>query len=346
MTRWALLLVAVSAAALLPAGCASPLAATGGDDLGAGPGGDDLAGIDPHGTDLAGADFALPAGDCHAGTACATGNPGDCASGHVVCSGGVATCMPDVTTQSCFDGPAAKRDVGVCKSGTQSCIGTLGECKGELLPAAQENCFNDLDDDCDGKADNRCPDGLSVGAQRPLSAHGGNGGSPLTALCPAGTWLLKTTMYLDDTDKFIAGLDVWCAAPRLVRGTTSYTVGSATLPTTPSASAKGAHAGSGVDFTCAGGGDVGQWSGVRSGSYVSAFGMFCGSATLTLATDNTLGLSFAPVGTNAPQGYDHADPLVADNCAANEALVGYNVRAGDYMDQVQSVCAPLTVTYK
>jgi hypothetical protein len=346
MTRW-LRGTLIATLALAPAalGCASPQRAPDAADLGAAPtSGADLAAAS--GADLAG----QPPPTCdNAGAVCTTGNPGACGPGHIVCSGSVGSCTPDVTTQPCYDGPAASRDVGVCKSGTQSCIGTLGACTGQVLPAARENCFNDADDDCDGKVDDQCPDALTIGAVRPLAAHGGSGGSPGAAVCPPGTWLLKTTMYWDDQDKFVAGLDVWCAAPRLVRGANSYSMGSQTLPSTPSASVLGKNAGNGAgssDFTCAAAGDVGQWSGVRAGSYVSAFGMFCGSAALTLGSDNRLSVKLTPVGSNQPLGYDHGDPLFADNCADNEVLVGYDVRAGDYLDQVQSVCAPIIVTYK
>src|SRR6266542_333722 len=202
MTRWpGGVLVAVIG---LTMGCASPTPATQPDqampDLGTdapdlevepdpGPGVDlatgDLAVAG--GGDLAGGDLAMPP-TCTPGAACTTSSPGACAPGHVVCTSGVAGCMADAQ------------------------------------PAARENCFNDADDDCDGKVNNGCPDQLVVGATRALTAHGGTGGSPKSALCPAGTWLLKTSMYWDDKDKFVGGLDVWCAAPALVRGASSYSV--------------------------------------------------------------------------------------------------------------------------
>src|SRR5438445_412349 len=87
---------------------------------------------------------------CVDGAACVTGSPGACGAGKVSCQGGALTCVPASTTQACYSGPAATRDVGTCKSGTQTCIGALGTCGGEVLPAAVENCFNDLDDDCAG----------------------------------------------------------------------------------------------------------------------------------------------------------------------------------------------------
>src|SRR5438874_901074 len=73
---------------------------------------------------------------CVEGAACTTGNQGACGAGKVACQGGAATCVPASTTQSCYSGAAATRDVGTCKSGTQTCIGALGSCGGEVLPAA------------------------------------------------------------------------------------------------------------------------------------------------------------------------------------------------------------------
>ncbi|MFO0761936.1 MAG: MopE-related protein [Byssovorax sp.] len=70
-------------------------------------------------------------------------------------SGGGSPCKPG-DTRSCFSGPAEKAGKGPCKAGTQTC-GEDGawseECKGEVLPAAEETCNNALDDDCDGQVD-------------------------------------------------------------------------------------------------------------------------------------------------------------------------------------------------
>jgi hypothetical protein len=47
-------------------------------------------------------------------------------------------------------------DVGVCKSGTRTCInGSFSECIGSVGPVT-EICFNRLDDDCDGTIDEDC----------------------------------------------------------------------------------------------------------------------------------------------------------------------------------------------
>lgn len=52
----------------------------------------------------------------------------------------------------CYSGPPETLDIGVCKAGVRTCTadGTFGECTGEALPAAQEDCSTIHDDDCDG----------------------------------------------------------------------------------------------------------------------------------------------------------------------------------------------------
>src|SRR6478752_5216053 len=47
---------------------------------------------------------------------------------------------------------------------------------GAVKPAAQEDCFNDLDDDCDGVVNNGCPDHLTTGTPHLLTARGNTGG--------------------------------------------------------------------------------------------------------------------------------------------------------------------------
>lgn len=70
------------------------------------------------------------------------------------CSGKVndgCSCVPG-TTQACYSGPPGSQNIGVCKSGTTTCLADgsgYGPCVGEVDPGA-EVCGNALDDDCDG----------------------------------------------------------------------------------------------------------------------------------------------------------------------------------------------------
>ena len=67
---------------------------------------------------------------------------------------GTCACVPG-SQQSCYTGPQGTENVGVCKSGMQTCNaqGTgWGPCMGEVLPG-NEICGNGLDDDCDAVAD-------------------------------------------------------------------------------------------------------------------------------------------------------------------------------------------------
>jgi hypothetical protein len=77
-------------------------------------------------------------GACVDGGGCTTVNPGACHSGHIVCKGNAAECVPDLVMQSCYTGPAATLNVGVCQAGTQSCTDALGSCEGEVTPSAVE----------------------------------------------------------------------------------------------------------------------------------------------------------------------------------------------------------------
>lgn len=62
--------------------------------------------------------------------------------------------------QPCYDGPKSHAGIGACELGVQHCateseFSTWMQCSGAQLPVA-EICDNELDDDCDGKADEGC----------------------------------------------------------------------------------------------------------------------------------------------------------------------------------------------
>ena len=57
-------------------------------------------------------------------------------------------------TKAC---PYSGSQSGICKAGTQTCSnGQWGACEGEVLPAAQEICGDNLDNNCDGNTDEGC----------------------------------------------------------------------------------------------------------------------------------------------------------------------------------------------
>ena len=62
--------------------------------------------------------------------------------------------------QACYSGPGATRGVGECRDGSQRCVTTTtgtdwGSCGGDRLPG-REICGDDLDNDCDGTAEEGC----------------------------------------------------------------------------------------------------------------------------------------------------------------------------------------------
>ncbi|MEP7120591.1 MAG: hypothetical protein ABJE95_06770 [Byssovorax sp.] len=57
-------------------------------------------------------------------------------------------------SQACYSGDPATRGHGVCHDGAQVCAAAgdaFEACKGDVLPAMEENCAGDVDLDCDGK---------------------------------------------------------------------------------------------------------------------------------------------------------------------------------------------------
>ena len=302
------------------------------------------------GADLAGSTGTI-VDHCADGGSCMTANLGDCSLGHAVCSGSVQSCVPDVTTQRCYSGLPATADVGACKFGTQTCIGALGSCNGEVTPVV-ENCFNDVDDDCDGAVNNGCPDHLVTGTPRALGPHGDSaGGTAYSLRCPANSYVTKIVVY-GGLNNAISGLDLACATPALLRGASSYTVTPTAVTVTPNTLR--AH---NVDTTLAGPYDCGTASfspgfyapGASDPGGLDQLGLSCGAGSLTLAMDNKLTVSVIK-GTNlgAPSGYTglSGETSFEDDCAAGEVLVGFDGRYGDWFNETHAVCAPLQVVYK
>ncbi len=292
-------------------------------------------------------------GTCTDGAACTTNNPGACVKGHTVCSSGVATCMPDVTTQSCYGADPDTQNKGICHAGTQSCVGTLGMCMGAVLPMKTENCFNELDDDCDGTANNGCPSSLSIGTSDPLVARGGSGGSVASSMCPAGSLVTAVQVTLSAigvSPGYVISVQPSCATPTLQKNTSDYSV--VLTPTTSPAPMLGTDAArTGSSWiTCA---TPGSFANGTQGSVendgrtvIESIGANCATLALTLDATNKLQLAMTPDTIDSGSASVQVTGTVwTDSCGANEVLIGFQGRTGAQMDQIQGVCAPLTVNY-
>jgi hypothetical protein len=293
-------------------------------------------------------------GDCVAGMTCMTDNPGDCAAGHTVCTDGKRTCVPDKTEQTCYSGEPETTNRGACHPGTQSCIGTLGACMGEVLPTA-ENCFNNSDDDCDRVVNNGCPDSLVFGATDPLLARGGSGGGMAESMCPTGALVTGVLVQLSATNMnpgYVISVQPTCAAPTLVRGASDYSVMLMPVTSPPPMSASDAARPGTAHIACATGG-LSAATGTRGSvmdsgrTVIESLGINCSVATLALDAGNHLNITYArDDASSGSASVQVSGTTWNDSCGANEVLIGFTGRTGAQMDQVQGVCAPLTVKYR
>jgi len=329
----------------------------GGSDE-AGSGNDDGGGTVDPGTDggtSSGGDSGSMTVDsgpaCIADASCMTTNPGACAPGAIQCGDGGAVCVPHVTTQSCYSGEAGAPGTGVCKSGTQSCIGTIGACTGDVVATTVENCFNNLDDNCDGKINEGCPASVVVGTPRNLGGAGGSGGSPKTVMCPAGAFVTRVDSWFDDHDAKASGVSITCATPSLVQGATAYSVTLVANAPAPYAVEHGSQSPA-IERTddCGLGGLVAiTYSVGLSDTYVEAQGHHCSSSTVTLDATNNITFKFTNAGSTdfnayagSPGTFFQLDCNTGQN-PQNQVVVGFNLRDGSYLDNLAPICAPLTV---
>jgi hypothetical protein len=294
------------------------------------------------------------AGGCVAGMTCMTDNPGDCAPGHTVCTDGKRTCMPDKTEQTCYTGEPETTNRGACHPGTQSCIGTLGACMGEVLPT-MESCFNNLDDDCDRVVNNGCPDTLVLGAPDPLLARGGSGGVTAESICPMGALVTGVNIQLSATNfnpGYVISVQPTCAVPTLVRGASDYSVTLMPVASPPPMSGSDAARPGSAHIACAASGlsaATGTRGSVMSGdrTVIESLGINCSVTSVALDGSNHLSLTYTHDDANSGTAAVQVNGTTwNDSCGANEVLIGFSGRTGAQMDQVAGVCAPLTVKYR
>ncbi len=103
-----------------------------------------------------GSTTTLPGGGGTGGSGGQTGGGGATTSGG---AGGGTPCEPG-EKQDCYEGPEGTLDVGLCKSGTQTCKANgegFGACTGQVTPQT-ETCKTLGDDDCDGLVNEDGPD--------------------------------------------------------------------------------------------------------------------------------------------------------------------------------------------
>ena len=112
------------------------------------------------------------------------------------CNGQVDENCPSCTEgkqRACYTGPANTRGIGACRDGIQSCQGgQWTTCSNEVLPGAQETCFDQVDNNCNGQVDEGCPDCKEGATQEcytgPAFTLGVGTCQGGTQTCQAGKW--------------------------------------------------------------------------------------------------------------------------------------------------------------
>jgi hypothetical protein len=295
---------------------------------------------------------ASPAVCVATGAACTTTNPGACGPGTSACDdAGTSVCVPVQSTQDCYTGPAGTQGVGTCTSGTQSCIGSLGTCDGEVVPAAVDDCFTATDNDCDGTVGNGCPQALTLGPDRPLPVVGGNGGAMSIVHCPLGAFVTRVDSWFDDVPQHAAGVSIFCAAPTLVQGASSYSVtltASAPAPYQTAAGPVMAATNERTDDCGTTGLSAITYTTGLADNFIEGIGNHCGTSALTLAADNTIPINFVPSGDTSYNAWSNSPgTFFNEGCNSDEVIVGFTLRIGGTgLVSIRPICAALSVTYQ
>lgn len=288
---------------------------------------------------------------------CSTGISGACGNGILHCDGGAPVCEPVAPTEACYTGGATTRNNGICKDGVQTCSDSTATCVGEVLPMAAENCFNNLDDDCDGRINNGCPSTVTLGASRTLDGAGGSGGGPTSVMCPTGAFVTRVDSWFDNNDQKASGVSIFCATPSLIQGASSYSVTLAANAPAPYGTQHGTANPSNqrTDDCGISGLTAIAYSEGYADSWVEALGHHCASSVVTLAPDNSITFSFVNSGysngpfseySNPPAGTFFDRDCNVGETPANQVVVGFSIHDGAYLDNITPICAPLVVTYQ
>jgi hypothetical protein len=165
--------------------------------------------------------------------------------------------------------------------------------------------------------------------------------------CPANACVTRAQFFFDTQTQHASGVRIWCATPTLVRSPTGYSITTAQIAPAPYLTQTGTHASQSGDVDCGTGNFTAGYrvDGRADTQYVFGLGLYCANGTVTLNADNSLTLTLAGNGVGSAPAYAGGSPF-SDACAPNEVLVGYDLRTGDWMDQLVAVCAPLVVCTK
>jgi hypothetical protein len=111
----------------------------------------------------------IDTGECVKGTQTCTSDQawGSCVGNYLgpsveICDGKDNDCdgVTDNGAMCCQEGtkrPCGFGNIGICELGERDCRGGIwGECRGAVLPAENDICDNNLDDNCDGETDEGC----------------------------------------------------------------------------------------------------------------------------------------------------------------------------------------------
>ncbi len=103
-------------------------------------------------------------------------------------------CCNEGQTRSCYTGAMGTSGVGLCRAGTESCVGNRwsGDCVGEVLPATSESCDGAMtDENCNGMRNEgcSCTNGMSRACYTgPVGTSGVGRCRGGTQSCAGGTW--------------------------------------------------------------------------------------------------------------------------------------------------------------
>ncbi|MEO6950769.1 MAG: hypothetical protein ABI321_03070 [Polyangia bacterium] len=286
------------------------------------------------------------------------------------------------------DGSATHTDGGMNNEDASIDVGDGGT-SGDMthtgpscVPAAKEDCTNDVDDDCNGIVNDGCADTLGIGATTMVAPYVGADGNAnatnLSVRCPTNAFVTQLSIVFNDSQTQAAGLRLGCSTATLNRGTSGYSVTLVPVSPNPYVALIAAAPAAGTDppivATCPGAGLRAMFA--TKGSYDTGgiLGLFtrCGVGALTLNADNTLGIAMTPattaatpvgsVGSDGYAGYDYGvgagltHTNVAWTCDAGSVVVGFNGRVstsgqisagvpGAALDKVQPICGTLVPHY-